>query len=194
MPWYFATHDGVSLPRLRSKDGCRRTVLLAAGSGRCVTVAERGQRWRRRRTRAAKIDHGDGGHPPRQRRRERVRGGRRAVPDDVRSIVAAHRAHLWSQRLGLQLRAKHGGDNPAGYRVHRRAFAQRRCRGLSLSSTVAGATVRQRGRTWASWRTESSSARHGQGSGSGRWRRRSDASPCAVVAGRAVWGEEGPGS
>ena len=45
MPWYFATYDGTACHGYGVKTDRGRTMLLAAGCGRCVTVAERGERW-----------------------------------------------------------------------------------------------------------------------------------------------------
>ena len=78
-------------------------------------------------------------HPPRHRRREPAID---AVAGLCQAICArpyaSHRAHLWRQRLVLQLRAQHRGNHRPRLRIHRLNLAHRRRRAPSRSSTAAG--------------------------------------------------------
>src|ERR1700677_2660262 len=156
-------------------------------------MAKRNQRRGRRRTRSTKIDHGDGRHPSRGRWRECTGRSRGTLPEYVRTRVPPARTYLWRERLVLQLRAKHGGDNPAGYRVPRRTLAQRRC------ATLLGSRWRleQRDRRVAGHGRAGTRNETAYGTAGNLYPAARGAARCcswAVVARCAVWGEAGAGA
>ena len=108
MPRYFATHDGEACHGYGVKTDAAALCFWRLDPEGVSLWLERGQRRQWRRARAAKIDHGNGRSPPRRQWRGRSRRGHGAVPDHVRPSIAAHHAHLWIQRLVLQLWAQYG--------------------------------------------------------------------------------------
>ena len=193
MPWYFATHDGATCHGYGVKTDAAALCfwqLDPQGVSLWLNVTNGGdgvELGQRRLTMATVVT------------RRGVQGENAqdavgwAVPVHVRAPFAADRAHLRRERLVLQLRAKHCGDNPARHGVHRRALAQR-----GHASLLGG---RRRVEQWYGC-----VAGHGQAGprnqatyGAARDldpAARSAAGGCTwlAVAGRALWREAGPGA
>ena len=193
MPWYFATHDGSMCHGYGVKTDAAALCfwqLDPEGVSLWLNVTNGGdgvELGQRRLTMATVVTRrGVDGESAAGR-------SRGALPEHVCPCVAADLAHLWRERLVLQLWAKHSRDNPARHGVRRRARTQRghaallggRRRLEQRYGRVAG-----HGQSGARNQAAYSAARNLDPAARGAAR------CCAwiAVAGRAVWGEAGPGA